>query len=60
MFTVSQVNRTRSLSIFQIYISQSDSTGKIFTSESQVPTDENGARNDRRLHGERLDGPVRQ
>ncbi|MDB5332694.1 MAG: hypothetical protein JWP03_3845 [Phycisphaerales bacterium] len=33
LFTVSQVNRTRDLSIFQIYISRSDTTGEIVTAQ---------------------------
>ena len=42
LYTVSQTNRTRALTIFQIYISSSDSTGRIFTSNSNVPTSEGG------------------
>ncbi|HET6250607.1 MAG TPA: hypothetical protein VFE47_23165 [Tepidisphaeraceae bacterium] len=42
LFIVSQVNRTRYLSIFQIYISFSDPTGEIFTSQSNSPITSNG------------------
>ena len=38
LFIVSQVNRVRHLSIFQLYVSQSDSTGQIVTSKINPKT----------------------